>query len=131
MWNWGQKRSKLNSCYFMKNILHSAKILLLPSNYEKLRCHPIIYFSNIAIARLNFSLLLLVKFSLLILFPSFSSVLCFFLWLSFWSYRSSNYRDSYICPSFSLLKAPLRAITIWEAIQKRSHEPIYTTHTKI
>jgi hypothetical protein len=22
-------------------------------------------------------------------------------------------------------------ITIWKAIQKRSHEPIYTTHTKI
>ena len=25
----------------------------------------------------------------------------------------------------------VRAITIWEAIQKRSHEPIYKTHTKI
>ena len=24
-----------------------------------------------------------------------------------------------------------RAITIWEAIQKRSHEPIYKTNTKI
>ena len=24
-----------------------------------------------------------------------------------------------------------RAIPIWEAIQKRSHEPIYKTHTKI
>ena len=24
-----------------------------------------------------------------------------------------------------------RAITIWEAIQKRSHEPIYKTHTNI
>ena len=24
-----------------------------------------------------------------------------------------------------------RAITIWEAIQKRSHEQIYKTHTKI
>ena len=24
-----------------------------------------------------------------------------------------------------------RAITIWEAIQKRSHEPIYKTYTKI
>ena len=24
-----------------------------------------------------------------------------------------------------------RTITIWEAIQKRSHEPIYKTHTKI
>ena len=24
-----------------------------------------------------------------------------------------------------------RAITIWEAIQKKSHEPIYKTHTKI
>ena len=24
-----------------------------------------------------------------------------------------------------------RAITIWKAIQKRSHEPIYKTHTKI
>ena len=25
----------------------------------------------------------------------------------------------------------VRAITIWEAIQKRSHEPNYKTHTKI
>ena len=24
-----------------------------------------------------------------------------------------------------------RAINIWKAIQKRSHEPIYNTHTKI
>ena len=24
-----------------------------------------------------------------------------------------------------------RAITVWEAIQKRSHEPIYKTYTKI
>ena len=24
-----------------------------------------------------------------------------------------------------------RALTIWEAIHKRSHEPIYKTHTKI
>ena len=24
-----------------------------------------------------------------------------------------------------------RAITIWEAMKKRSHEPIYKTHTKV
>ena len=61
---------------------------------------------------------------------------------------ASNYRDSDSFRSFSLLKAiairlPLlfanarvktiavaivgKAITIWEAIQKRSHEPIYKT----
>ena len=46
-------------------------------------------------------------------------------------------RDSDSCQSFSLLKAIVtvaivgRAITIWEAIQKRSYEPIYKTHTKI
>ena len=88
---------------------------------------------------LDFSLLLLVKLSLLILFCIRSlllfgsflvSVLCFFL-------------DS--CRSISLLKAIAkdyryckrattivvakvgRAITIWEAIQKRSDEPIYKT----
>jgi hypothetical protein len=70
----------------------------------------------------------------------------------------SNYRDSNSCCSFSLLKAIAkkllllfanafksvkerqlllsvaivgRVITIWEAIQKRSHEPIYKTNTKI
>jgi len=41
--------------------------------------HPIIHFSNIAIAILDFSLLIPVKLSLLILFAFFLvSVLCFF-----------------------------------------------------
>ena len=48
-------------------------------NLKWLWCHPIIHISNIAIAILDFSLLLLVKLSLLILFGSFLvSVLCFF-----------------------------------------------------
>ena len=59
---------------------------------------------------------------------------------------NSQQVNSDSCRSFSLLKAiairhPLlfanafkgvgRVITIWEAIQKKSHEPIYKTHTKI
>ena len=48
-------------------------------NTKYLWCHPIINFSNIAIAILDFSLLLLVKLSLLIIFASFFVlVLCFF-----------------------------------------------------
>ena len=63
----------------VRQVIQSAKILLLPPKYEIIICHPIIQFSNIAIAILDFSLLLLVKLSLLILFASFLvSVLCFF-----------------------------------------------------
>ena len=57
----------------------------------------IIFFCNIAIGILNFSLLLLVQLSLLICFDFFLSVLCLFfflLYLSFYSNRSSNDRDS-------------------------------------
>jgi hypothetical protein len=92
---------------------------------------------------LDFSLLPLVKLSLLILFASFFvSVLCFFFDGS--PFKVIALRDSDSCRSFSLLKAiakrlPLlfpnaivgRAITIWEAIQKRSHESIYKTHKKV
>ena len=37
-------------------------------------------------------------------------------------------------PKYEKIKVPSNhslMITIWEAIQKRSHEPIYKTHTKI
>ena len=76
----------------------------------------------------------LVKLSLLILFASFFvSVLCFFF-------------DGSLSKVIALLTIALkerkrattiavaivgRAINIWEAIQKRSYEPIYKTHTKI
>ena len=54
--------------------LQSAKILFLPPKYEIIMLP-----SNIAIAMLDFSLLLRVKLTLLILFASFFvSVLCFF-----------------------------------------------------
>ena len=64
----------LRKLVFVLKVVQSAKILLLPPKYEI-----IIHFSNIAIAILDFSLLLLEKLSLLILFVSFLvSVLCFF-----------------------------------------------------
>ena len=60
--------------------LQSAKILLLPPTYEIIMVpsnH--LFLQNIEIAILDFSLLLLVELSLLILFASFLlSVLCFF-----------------------------------------------------
>ena len=64
--------------------------------------------------------MLLVKLSLLIPFASFLvSVLCFF-------FDGSRKRATTI--AVAIVE---RAITIWEAIQKRSHEPIYKTQTKI
>jgi hypothetical protein len=36
-----------------------------------------------------------------------------------------------LCTLFGISIIVGRAITIWEAIQKRSHEPIYKTPTKI
>ena len=51
--------------------IHSTKILLLPPKYEIIMVHQIIHFSNVAIAILDFSLLLLVKLSILILFALF------------------------------------------------------------
>ena len=89
--------------------LQSAKILLLPPKCEIIMVpsyHPIREKSNIAIAILDFSLLHLVKLSLLILFAAFLvSVLCFFLMALFLKFLcSSNYRDSDSCRSFSLLK---------------------------
>ena len=65
--------------------------------------------------------MLLVKLSLLILFAYFlASVLCFFL-------------DGFLSKVIALPNNAIvgRAITIWKAIQKRSHEPIYKAHTKI
>jgi len=65
--------------------------------------------------------LLLVKLSLLILFAAFLvTVLCFF-------FDGSLFKVI----ALSTVAIVGRAITIWEAIQKRSYEPIYKTHTKI
>ena len=70
-----------------------------------------IFISNIAIAILNFSLLLLVKLWLLI---SFASVMWYwffasFLDCSFYSYRSSYYRDNNSCCSFRLLRVLVKS----------------------
>ena len=73
--------------------------------------------------RKHIRLLPLVKLSLLILFASFFvSVLCLF------------FDDSI----FKVIALPTiavaivgRSISIWDAIQKRSHEPIYKIHAKI
>ena len=60
-----------------ENIIATTKIR---NNY----CHLIIHFSNIAIVLLDFSLLLPIKLSLLILFATFLfSVLCLFFMASF------------------------------------------------
>ena len=82
-------------------------ILLLQYRKSKwLNGNIIIYFSDIAIAILDFSPLLLVKlsiYSLCILFGISSLLL--FSWLPLLSYCSSNFHDSDSCCSFSLLKA--------------------------
>ena len=67
--------------YILKTnqLIQSAKILLLPPKYEIIMLPSNHSFSNIAIAILDFSLLLLVNLSPLILSASFLvSVLCFF-----------------------------------------------------
>ena len=41
-------------------------------------------------------------------------------------------QSNYLNLNFSIAPCKVgRAINIWETIQKRSHEPIYKTHTKI
>ena len=82
---------------------------------------------------LDFSLLLLVKLSLLIPFASFLvSFLCFF----FDGFLSKIIAmaivvalkgDSYKI-TITFRQRLKRATTIWEAIQKRIHEPIFKTH---
>ena len=71
-----------------------------------------------------------VKLSLLILFASFLvSVHCFL-------FDGSLFKVIAL-PTISISIPTIavaivgRAITIWEAIEKRSHEPIYKTHTII
>ena len=71
--------------------------------------------SNIAIAILNFSLLLLVKLLLLIFFAKFF-VIFLGLYIFLGSYSSSNYRDTYSFHSFLIYG---RAINKWEAIKKK------------
>ena len=76
--------------------------------------------------------MLLVKLSLLILFASFLvSVLCFFFdgFLSKVIALPAIAIERKKAATFAVAIVG-RAITIWEAIQKRSHEPIYKTHTK-
>ena len=125
-----------NMLFIFNYNIQSAKILLLPPKYEKIMV-PSNHFFNIAIAILDFSLLLLVKLSLLIPFAAFLvSVLGFF-----FDGSLSKVIALLIAKKLPLLLANafksgkerqlLLAITIWEAIQKRSQEPIYKTHTKI
>ena len=73
---------------WLNRIIYSQrKYYCYHQDMKQLWCHPIIQISNIAIAILDFSLLLLVKLSLLILFASFL-VIFFFWWLFLKSYRS-------------------------------------------
>ena len=99
---------------------------MLPSNHS---------FSNIAIAILDFSLLLLVRLPLLILYAFFLiSVLCFSLSkviaLPTIAIVIALKGDSEKSETIAVA-IDGKAITIWEAMQKRSHEPIYKTQTKI
>ena len=113
-------------------IIQSTKILLLPPKFEIIMLPSNYSFFQYCDSNIGFSLLLLVKLSLLILFASFLvSLLCFFFDGSL-SLKLSllNYRDSDSCRSFSLLKAIAktaktiavaiigRAITKWGAIEK-------------
>ena len=82
-------------CFFIQlhapiSIIYSRrKYYCYHQNTKYLWCNPIIHFSNIAIAILYFSLLLLVKLLLLILFASFWYK--FFAWKS---WKSDNYMES-------------------------------------
>ena len=136
----------ISSVWFVQ----SAKILLLPPKYEI-----IMVLSNHSYFQYcdsNIKLIFIPPCKVITLNPLCSlfgiSSLLLIWWLSF------NYRDSF--RSFSVLKAIAkrlsllfanafkerkrattiavaivgRAITIWEAIEKRSHEPTYKTYTK-
>ena len=79
-----------------------AKILLLPPKYEIIMLPSNYYFSNIAIAILDFSLLLLVKLSLLIIFGMSSMLL------------SKSVKERQL----DAVAIVGRAITKWGAIEK-------------
>ena len=66
--------------HFSINTITVGEIIIATTKMrEKKLCHPIIHFSKISLAILDFSLLLLVKLSIIILFASFLVlVLCFF-----------------------------------------------------
>ena len=70
---------------------------------------------------MGFTLLLLVKLSLLILFGISSLLLL-----------DGSLSKVVALPTIAIAIAIVgRAIIMWKAIQKTSHEPIYKTHTKI
>ena len=103
-------------------IIQLAKILLLPPKYEIIIVPS--YHSNRNIGLFSIAPC---KVIVLILFASFfASVLSFFF-------------DGFLSKVIALPTTAIaivvaivgRAITIWEAIQKRSHETIYKTHTRI
>ena len=113
-----------------ENIIATTKIR---NNYGAIQS----FISQFCDSNIGLSLLLLVKLSLLILFTSFLiSVLYFFFVMALiQSYCSSIAIAKRLWLLFgnalkNIKERQLRAITIWEAIQKRSHEPIYKTYIK-
>ena len=113
-----------------ENIIATTKIR---NNYGAIQS----FISQFCDSSIGLSLLLLVKLSLLILFTSFLiSVLYFFFVMALiQSYCSSIAIAKRLWLLFAnalknIKERQLRAITIWEAIQKRSHEPIYKTYIK-
>ena len=129
IWYWCTQNVKLFLFYCQSGIFTLKGLIGLYNDFQN---YQIVHLSNIAIAILDFSpLFLLLKLSLF-----------------------NYYCDINSCRSYSLSKAIAicvlllfaiafkyvnrattiavgRAITVWEAKQKRSHEPIYKNYTKI
>ena len=117
--------------------LQSTKILLLPSKYQMIMVpsnHSFFQYcdSNIrlfSIAPCNVITLnpLCILFGRIFFMASFLKLLLFELLLL----KAIAIRLPLLfAKAFKSVNERQLAITIWEAIQKRSHEPIYKTHTK-
>ena len=87
-------------------IIQSAKILLLPPKYELIMLpsnHSFFQYCDSNIGLFYIAPCKVINFNPFCILFAISSLLLF--WWLFLSYRSSNYRDSDSCRSFSLLKA--------------------------
>ena len=136
-----------NSTLFLIVILlQSMKILLLPPKYEIIMApsnHSFFQFCNSNIELFSIvpckvitlnPLCILFGISSLLLFLGFFSKVIALPTRSFPLLKAIAIRLLLLfANAFKSVKEQQlgRAITIWEAIQKRSHEPIYKTHTKI
>ena len=101
-------KEKCNSVQIVRNLLiQSAKILLLPPKYEIIMLpsnHSFFQNCDSNIGLFSIAPCKVINFNPFCILFGTSSLLLFW-WLFLYSYRSSNYRDSDSCRSFSLLKA--------------------------